>query len=1049
MPEREERKLVSVLFVDIVGSTARAHGADPEDIRDLLRRFHAPVRRIVDQHGGVIEKFIGDAVVAVFGARLAHGDDALRAVRCGLRIGEAVSELNAQDQALQLAIRGAVATGEAVVELGADAQRGEAIAVGDVMNTAARLQAAAPPGGIVVGATTERATRRQVRYEPMEPITAKGIPEPVAAWLAVGLAEAPAREAPLVGRAAELAQLQSAVDGDRATGVRLRAVLGPPGMGKSRLAAELSRWIEGQGGATYRGRCLPYAERRAYQASVDQIKQLAGIYEADEPAVARAKLSAAVQRHVGERHAEVTRHLSLLLALGLDEPIKARQPLFYAVRLLLEGLAAEGPALFVFDDLHWADDSQFELIDYLREHLTGGAVLLFLARPELEQVRGGWLDGVEVVRLEPLADAAAGALAHELLGADADEESVERMLATAGGNPLFLEELTASVGQPSAEGERLPVPVREAISAHIDALPGDQRDLLLDAAVIGDTFWRGVLAAVRQGEPAGLDAALAALAGQGLVRAAGHSRVEDDQQFSFKHVLVQEVAYGTLTRAARRERHAAVARHVEDRLGSDRRGLAAFLAHHWRAADERAKAVEYLVIAAEAAREAWAQDEVVAHYDAALELAGDDAVLRNRIRLRRGLALVGLDDFAAGVAALEEVLPELEAHDELEALLACAFCAYWMEDTQAALSYGERARRLAESVGDPELLAVAALYQGMPHEYTGDLDQLQARYEEARALWVPGTRRAELASLNEYEGDLWYWAGDYERAERLARSAYEMGGEGHSLSAFLRGGGWRGLSLAGQGRSEEALAWLEAMFAVAQEVDPRWGASTLNYSSLPLRDMYRLEEAAERNRRALDLVSKRGAWGMPELQGEIDLCLTDLRLGEVGRVQRDFPRLWDAAVNGRAWRPWLGGLRLALVRAELARQTEDPEELARWAVETRDRASRSRRRKYEASARALLGVALVRLGRPADAREELRQAVAIADALGSPTPRWELRLEQSQVLYELGDDAGAEAAQGGAAELMRAYAQTLSSDNATFFLAAEPVRSVLRPTAPA
>ena len=205
----EERKLVSVLFVDIVGSTARAHGADPEDVRDVLRRFHAPVRALVEQHEGVIEKFIGDAVVAVFGAPLAHGDDALRAVRCGLRIAEAVEELNREDPGLQLAVRVGVATGEALVDLASDARSGEAIAVGDVMNTAARLQAAAPPGRVVVGELTERATRRAISYQRLDGVEAKGFPEPLPAWLALGAAaEAGTAATPLIGRDSEMAVLR-------------------------------------------------------------------------------------------------------------------------------------------------------------------------------------------------------------------------------------------------------------------------------------------------------------------------------------------------------------------------------------------------------------------------------------------------------------------------------------------------------------------------------------------------------------------------------------------------------------------------------------------------------------------------------------------------------------------------------------------------------------------------------------------------------------------------------------------------------------------------
>lgn len=1038
----EERKLVSVLFVDIVGSTARAYGADPEDIRDVLRRFHEPVRRQVELHGGVIEKFIGDAVVAVFGTPTAHGDDALRAVRCALRIAEAVEALNADDRSLQLGIRAGVATGEALVELGSDPGRGEAIAVGDVMNTAARIQSGAPAGGVAVGEETERATRRNVRYRALEPIAAKGIPEPVPVWQAVELAAEAGVQAPLVGRGDELRTLQAEFDAAVGRGeARIATVLGPPGIGKSRLVIELCAWAELQGAAVYRGRCLSYAERRAYQASVDQIQQIAGIFEADEPALARQKLAIALARELGpEAPAELTRPLSLLLGLGLDESMKAREPLFHAVRRLLDGLSAARPSVLVFEDMHWADESQLELLDYLAARLAGPALLLLTARPELAQHREP--QGA-VLELQPLADEAAGELAADLLGPAAADLDLAGLLKTAGGNPLFVEELTASLAH-GGPGERMPVTVREAIAAHLDSLASDVRAVLLDAAVVGETFWRGVLAATGAGDDASLDGALDDLARRGLVRRSTHSRVEGDQQLSFKHVLVQEVAYSTLTRAARRERHAQVARYVEERVGPQARDLAPFLAHHWRAADQSLKAIDHLLIAAETAREAWAVDDLNAHSEAALALAGADLELRKRIRLQQALALVHLDEFATALGMFDELLPQLQPREELEVAMAGTFCAYWMEDTVLALRWAARGRELADQLGDPELRAVAAMYQGMPHEYTGDLGLLELRYGEARRLWVPGTRPSELATLNEYEADLWYWAGDYRRAEELARSAYEMGGTTHHLQAYLRGGGWRGLSLAAMGRSEEALAWLDDMFRAGQEVDPRWGAANLNYSSLPLRDMLRLREARQRNEHALELVASRGAWGMAELQAEIDLCLTDLFTGEPGRVQRDFDKLWDAAVNGKAWRPWLGGVRLKLVRAELARQTEEPAETARHASEAVERGVATRRRKYESSARAILGEALIGLGRTDDAFGEFRRSLAIADELGSPTPRWQLRLQLGRAAQAAGREAAAEAWYSEAAGIVRDYAKGLTPENSAFFLRAEPVRELLK-----
>lgn len=1039
----EERKLVSVLFVDIVGSTSRAHGADPEDVRDVLRRFHAPVRQEIELHGGVVEKFIGDAVVAVFGARRAHGDDAARAVRCGLKIVGAVEQLNRDDPALNLAIRVGVATGEALVELGSDVRGGDAIAIGEVMNTAARLQAAAPEGGVAVGAETERATRRLVLYEPLGAVNAKGIPEPLAAWRAVGLAEPGAADAPFVGRDAELALLRGAFSRARETGrPQFVTVLGPPGIGKTRLTAEFTGWVRAEGGVAFRGRCLGYAERRAYQATVDQIRDAAGIDATDDPRAARRKLEVLITRCLGAAEAAgLTRPLSVLLALGLDEPVDAAQQLHFAARRLLEGLAGERPTVLVYEDLQWADESQFEQLDYLRDRLGHArAVILVLARPELAEIRPAWTE--HAVVLEPLADTAAGELAATLLGTQEDGGALTGLVRTAGGNPLFVEELAASI-RAGVEFQRLPVTVREAIAAHIDGVGDEERGLLLDASVVGETFWAGVLAALGGRGLAETTRGLARLVAAGLVRSADEIRDDGDGQFSFKHALVQEVAYGTLTRAARRERHRTVAMYVEGNQPGPRRELAEFLAHQWRGAGESEKAIDYLLQAAETARDVFASKAAIAHFDSALGLAGDSAELRRSIRLRQALALVRLGDYPPAAELLDDLIPELSGRDEVEAVLARVVCAYWMEETEPALALAARARTLARRLGDPELLAVSALYEGMPHEYTGDLDRIREAYDEARRLWVPGTRRLEWAALNEYDADARYWAGEYRHAEQLASMAHDLGGETHQLHALLRGGGWRGLCVAAQGRSEEALAWLDEIYRLAQELDPRWGAATLNYASLPLRDMLQFAEARARNERALEMVSARGAWGMAELQAEIDLCLLDLAEGNPGRVQRDFAKLWGAAVDGRAWRPWLGGMRLALVRAELARQTEPAEEAARHAADAVARARKGGRPKYEAAAGALLGTALVRLGRPDEGLSELRSAVEGADRLGSPGPRWQLRLELAASLELLGRDAEAGSVTGSAAQIIGEYAASLSDANAQRFLAAEPVRSVV------
>src|SRR6266566_7546748 len=289
---RQERKVVSVLFVDLVGFTGRSHDGDPEDVRDALQSYHGAAERAIESFGGNMEKFIGDAVMAVFGAPVSHGDDAERAVRAGLGVLEAVARL-------KLIARGGVNTGEAVVTVASGPATGEALAMGDVVNTASRLQTSAPPGGLVVGEETYRLTRNAIKYQALPSVDAKGKQALIPAWLAVAPALAgPARpEAPMVGRDRELALVTSIWDG--AVGDRhphLITVVGPPGIGNSRLQREFSRRIQARGAAVARGRCLPYGERAAYGAFTQLVRGIAEIYENDPPESARAKLSAAVEK---------------------------------------------------------------------------------------------------------------------------------------------------------------------------------------------------------------------------------------------------------------------------------------------------------------------------------------------------------------------------------------------------------------------------------------------------------------------------------------------------------------------------------------------------------------------------------------------------------------------------------------------------------------------------------------------------------------------------------------------------------------------------------
>lgn len=1051
MPDSgEERKLVSVLFVDMVGSTAQADGADPEDVRDLLRRFYRPVRDQVERYGGTVEKYIGDAVVAVFGAPIAYGDDAERAVRCGLGVVEAVRALRGADPGFSLAVRAAVATGEAVVSPGDAHERGEPLATGDVMNTAARLQSAAPAGGVVVSAETHRATRRAIHYEALPPVAAKGKAEPVETWLALGPVSAPATahgRSPLIGREAELGSLlvdfEAAV---RRGGPHLAVIRGEAGIGKSRLALEFAHEAERRGARIVRGRCYAY-ERGAYQASVEQIKLVAGILETDASELARRKLTTAVAARLPEAEvADISRYLALLIGLGGEVPVTDRSPLLFAARRLFESGAAEGPVVLVFEDLHWADQSQLDLLDHLLTAIAAAPIFfLVLARPELED---RWVPPANATAtLFELAQLTLGEsvqLAETLAGAALPPAEAARLAEVSGGNPLFLEELAIAVSEQGRPAGRLPATVRELVASRIDALPEGERALLLAASVIGRNFWPGLLAEI-SGQPETAANTLKNLVARDLVRPLSTSRVAGDAEYSFKHMVVCDVAYATLTRAARRSRHAAVAAGIERRLG-DRRELAALLAHHWREAGEREKAIDYLLLAAERAREAWAQQESISLYTSAIDLLGpDDFQRRIQIRLLRALAYVGMSSFEEGLAELRQLIPDLADRDRLEALIASGLAGYWVEDTALANRSSDDARQLAERLGDQTLLAAAISRQARARILSGELRESRALAQEARRIWVPGSRQHDFAMLNEIEADVAYWQGEYEAAEVLARAAFSIGGESHSVEPLLRSGAWRGLQLHSLGRSDEAIAWLDSIYRRAREVDLRWGAPTQNYLSLVYRDLHMLDRARHHNERALEIVRDRAAWGMPQMMADMDILQADLMEGELGRVERQFDALWEAALNGKGWRPWLGGGKLALIRTEWALRegrAGKAEELARDAIE---RAGRPGRPKWEAAGLALLGEAQVALGRPREGAGALRSAVTIADRLGSPAARWRFRAALARAHYEAGDDQAAEAAHREAATIIGGVAAGLSPELAAAFLAAEPVRAVLSP----
>ncbi|HEX6009180.1 MAG TPA: adenylate/guanylate cyclase domain-containing protein [Actinomycetota bacterium] len=615
----EERKVVSVLFVDLVGFTARSDAADPEDVRATLRTYHDRLKREIERFGGTVEKFVGDAVMAVFGAPVAHEDDAERAVRAALRIAQAIDELNEDRPGLELAIRAAVNTGEAVVTLGARPEAGEGFVTGDVVNVASRLQGVAPVGGVVVGELTYRSTTDQIVYEALEPVVVKGKGRPLPLWRAVearsrfGVDVEQRTRVPLIGRDHDLNLLKELFGRVvREQTVQLVTVIGEPGVGKSRLVWELQRFVDDLPDIVRwrQGRCLPYGEGITFWALAEVVKSQAGILENDAPEEAVGKLNMAVSSVVteGERDWVATR-LKPLVGLA-DEVVAAeREESFTAWRGFLEAIASQNPFVLVIEDLHWADPAMLAFVRDLADWSSGVPMLVVCtARPELYEREPNWGGGTRnhtAVSLSPLSTEETAQLVGTLLDqAVLPVETQQTLLSRAGGNPLYAEEFIrmlidrkvlmrrgASWELASTDGD-IPVPenVHALIAARLDTLPLERKAMLQDAAVIGKVFWAGALVDMANRDVRAVRDGLHELARKELVRPARRPSIEGETEFAFWHLLIRDVAYGQIPRGVRAQKHRAAGAWIEKIAGERVADSAELLAHHYEQALDLARA---------------------------------------------------------------------------------------------------------------------------------------------------------------------------------------------------------------------------------------------------------------------------------------------------------------------------------------------------------------------------------------------------------------------------------------------------------------------------
>jgi predicted ATPase/class 3 adenylate cyclase len=797
VPVQEERKIVTVLFCDLVGFTAASEAADPEDVRARIRPYHARLRQEIERYGGTVEKFIGDAVMAVFGAPAAHEDDAERAVRAGLRILAAIEELNEADPTLALQVRIGIDTGEAVVALGARPEQGEGIVTGDVVNTASRLQGAAPVDGIACSKQTYGQTERVFDYEELEPVQVKGKTEPLALYRPLaararfGSDVTRTHTAPLVGRELEKPLLIGTFERSaQQRSCQLVTIVGEPGVGKSRLCAELFGYIEDRPGQLVRwrqGRCLPYGEGIAFWALGEIVKAECGILESDSPDEAEAKLDRALPANEQDL-AWLKARLAPLV--GAPAEAASQEESFTAWRRFLEALSAQGPTVLVVEDLHWADDALLAFLEHLADWSQGVPVLILCtARPELHEQHPAWAAGLRnatTINLAPLSDEETARLIGSLLErAVLPAETQQALLERAGGNPLYAEEFVRLLADrdllSGTLGDvQLPDSVQALIAARLDTLSPERKSLLQDASVMGKLFWVGAVAEMGERDPREVELALHELARKELVRPARTSSMAGEAEYGFWHLLVRDVCYGQIPRAARAARHRAAAAWLERQAGERAEDLADVLAYHHLSALElvgaaagaeqvqelEASAIRYLALAAERAL-ALDVERAEASLAKALALApaghperasllerwAHAAQQQNRLQearsaLEEALALYREQDVsvAAGrvLTALASVLARLgDSRQEGVLAEALALLAALPPGPELVAAYAELAAARVVGGAYPEAIAAA----GRALELAAEIGLA----EPARALGSRGNARTALGERHGLE----------------------------------------------------------------------------------------------------------------------------------------------------------------------------------------------------------------------------------------------------------------------------------------------------------
>ncbi len=1015
----EERRVVTVLFADLSGYTAISERLDPEAVSQITDRALRRLAQEVDRYGGTIDKYIGDNVMAIFGAPVAHEDDPERAVRAGFGMQDAMDEINTQLEerhGARFQLRVGINTGEVL----AGEVAGTYTVMGDVVNVASRLQTAGAPGDVTVGQLTYESTRHAVEYEPMAPLELKGKAEPVPGYRALELlAErttprtSQASGAPLVGRSDELALVEALHRRVVAEGrPHLVTVIGEAGVGKSRLLRELSMRMETTDDppVVRQGRCLAYGSGTVYWALGEVLREECGIDDGDSAEAAWAKLDARVGELAGaEAVALVGRLLGMEAPAGIADPTeeldaaRLRETFFAAVRALIEGMANERPVVLAFEDIHWGDQGMLDLIEHVAQWVRGPVMIVALARDDLLERRSAWGSGrrATTLFLEPLTLEQTRELVAGLLPAADRDHAAAAVAERAGGNPFFAEEMVRRLAdvRDSTVAE-LPDTVHALLAARLDALAPFERRVVQQAAVIGRTFWPEALEPLAAEEGEDLRVALDSLAEKDLVVPGDQRGPAGEPELAFKHVLIRDVAYAMLPRAIRARKHFEVGRFVQERAGDRTDEVAALLAEHYgRAAalgaeahieeadlgPMRAAARQFLELAGDAAQRFFSNEEAFGHYAAALDLLSDPEE-RVRVADKQGDVALRLGRIDAALEAWRACLEHHRAAEDLPkiggTLRKIGAALTQQGERRAAIEHYQQGMNLLKD--GPPSRELVRLYEDAAWLYVQSGDNMLAIYASEKALRLAQQLGEAIAVSRAHGifGRVFSRIGDVDRARENLEKAVELARHGddelEEILALLALGNHLEVAEADyEGADkvyEQALAVAERIGDVPSQVELHAALAFLAVYRADWDAVERLSEASAQLAEGAGLVLK---LCLPyALRG-----LMHWRAGDWEQAESDYQRAAELAEDvGWSEIAYAALYGLSVTRRDRGAPDESVQALDH-ALEISERAGLT---VQSIVAMAQKAVVLTLAGRPEEARAAAEEATAATQRLRSP-----------------------------------------------------------------